>query len=123
VDIPNRYTNDVVSYRQTGVAHGSGMADSQPGGLVAGGMADSTLPCHGRFRAAMPWQIPRRQELIADSTLPCHGRFPDGRSLWQIPRCHTTVDYWTQELMADPETGPWRTTEGRPMAGCLVVHT
>jgi hypothetical protein len=40
VDIPNRYTSDVVSYRETRVAHGGGMADSQPGGLVAGGMAD-----------------------------------------------------------------------------------
>jgi hypothetical protein len=40
VDIPNRYTSDVVLYRQTRVAHGGGMADSQPGGLVAGGMAD-----------------------------------------------------------------------------------
>jgi hypothetical protein len=40
VDIPNGYTSDVVSYRQTRVAHGGGMADSQPDGLVAGGMAD-----------------------------------------------------------------------------------
>jgi hypothetical protein len=40
VDIPNGYISDVVSYRQTRVAHGGGMADSQPGGLVAGGMAD-----------------------------------------------------------------------------------
>jgi hypothetical protein len=82
VDIPNGYTSDVVSYRETRVAHGGGMADSQPGGLVAGGMADSTLPCHGRF--------------------------PDSRSLWQIQCCHTMVDYWTQELMADPKTGPWQ---------------
>jgi hypothetical protein len=35
VDIPNGYISDVVSYRQTRVAHGGGMADSQPGGLVA----------------------------------------------------------------------------------------
>jgi hypothetical protein len=40
VDIPNGYTSDVFSYRQTRVAHGSGMTDSQLGGLVAGGMAD-----------------------------------------------------------------------------------
>jgi hypothetical protein len=40
VDIPNGYTSDVVSYRQTRVAHGGGIADSQPGGLVASGMAD-----------------------------------------------------------------------------------
>jgi hypothetical protein len=40
VDIPNGYISDVVSYRQTRVAHGGGMADSQSGGLVAGGMAD-----------------------------------------------------------------------------------
>jgi hypothetical protein len=40
VDIPNGYTSDVVSYRQTRVAHGGRMADSQPGGLVVGGMAD-----------------------------------------------------------------------------------
>jgi hypothetical protein len=40
VDIPNGYTSDAVSYRQTRVAHGGGMADSQPGSLVAGGMAD-----------------------------------------------------------------------------------
>jgi hypothetical protein len=40
VDIPNGYTSDVVSYQQTRVAHGGGMADSQPGGLVAGGMAN-----------------------------------------------------------------------------------
>jgi hypothetical protein len=40
VDILNGYTSDVVSYRQTRVAHGGGTADSQPGGLVAGGMAD-----------------------------------------------------------------------------------
>jgi hypothetical protein len=40
VDIPNGYTSDIVSYRQTKVAHEGGMADSQPGGLVAGGMAD-----------------------------------------------------------------------------------
>jgi hypothetical protein len=40
VDIPNGYTSNLVSYRQTRVAHGGGMADSQPGGLVAGGMAD-----------------------------------------------------------------------------------
>jgi hypothetical protein len=40
VDIPNEYTSDVASYRQTRVAHGGGMADSQLGGLVAGGMAD-----------------------------------------------------------------------------------
>jgi hypothetical protein len=43
VDIPNRYTSDVVSYQQTRVAHRGGMADSQPGGLVAGSMADSQL--------------------------------------------------------------------------------
>jgi hypothetical protein len=30
----------VVLYRQTRVAHGGGMADSQPGSLGAGGMAD-----------------------------------------------------------------------------------
>jgi hypothetical protein len=40
VDIPNGYTSDVVSYQQTRMAHKGGMADSQPGGLVAGGMAD-----------------------------------------------------------------------------------
>jgi hypothetical protein len=40
VDIPNGYISDVVSYRQTRVAHGGGMVDSQPGGLVADGMAD-----------------------------------------------------------------------------------
>jgi hypothetical protein len=40
VDIPNGYTSDVVSYQQTRVAHRDGMADSQPGGLLAGGMAD-----------------------------------------------------------------------------------
>jgi hypothetical protein len=46
------------------------MADSQPGGLVAGGMADS-------------------------QTHPCHGRFPDSRSLWQILRCHAMADSQT----------------------------
>jgi hypothetical protein len=40
VDIPNGYSSDVVSYWQTRVAHGGGMADSQLGDLVAGGMAD-----------------------------------------------------------------------------------
>jgi hypothetical protein len=40
VDIPNGFTSDVVLYQQTRVAHGGGMVDSQPGGLVAGGMAN-----------------------------------------------------------------------------------
>jgi hypothetical protein len=76
VDIPNGYTSDVVSYQQTRVAHGGGMADSQPGGLVAGGMADRRLPCHGRFLdAPVLWQIPGQQELIADSSRHAYGRF------------------------------------------------
>jgi hypothetical protein len=98
VDIPNGYTSDVVSY-------GGGMADSQPGGLVAmpwqilrcHAMADSqTAGAYGRFYAAMPWQIPRRQELMADSTLPRHGGLLDA--------------------------GAYGGSEDRPMAGCLVVH-
>jgi hypothetical protein len=60
-------------------------------------MADSTLPCHGRFPdTVMPWQIPRRQELMADSMLPYHGGLLD--------------------------TGAYGGSEDRPMAGCLVVH-
>jgi hypothetical protein len=35
-DIPNRYTSDVVLNQQARVAHGGGMADCLPGGLVAG---------------------------------------------------------------------------------------
>jgi hypothetical protein len=35
-DIPNRYTSDVVLNQQARVAHGGGMADSLPGGPVAG---------------------------------------------------------------------------------------
>jgi hypothetical protein len=30
--------------------------------------------------------------------------------------------YWTQALMADPETGPWRTTDDKPMAGPETAH-
>jgi hypothetical protein len=95
VDIPNGYTSDVVSYQQTRVAHGGGMADSQPDGLVTGGMADCRLPCHGRFHAAMPWRIPCRHELMADSqTAGAYGRFNAAipwwitgrRSLWRIRR-------------------------------------
>jgi hypothetical protein len=41
-------------------------------------MADSqTAGAYGRFHAAMPWQIPRRQELMADSMLPYHGGLLD----------------------------------------------
>jgi hypothetical protein len=35
-DIPNRYTSDVVLNQQAKMAHGGGMADSLPGGPVAG---------------------------------------------------------------------------------------
>jgi hypothetical protein len=58
------------------------------------------------LKAAMPWHIPRYHAMADSQMHPSHGRFPDGRSLWQIQCCHTMVDYWTQELMADPKTGP-----------------
>jgi hypothetical protein len=39
-------------------------------------MADSMLPCYGRFPdASVPWQIPGQQELIADSSRHAYGRF------------------------------------------------
>jgi hypothetical protein len=112
VDIPNGYTSNVVSYQQTRVAHGGGMADSQPGGLIAGGMVDCRLPCHGRFHAAMSWQIPRRQELMADLMLPYHGELLDtgayGRS-----GDRPMADYWR---LANGGSG------SRPMADDLVAH-
>jgi hypothetical protein len=38
-------------------------------------MADSRLPCHGGLKAAMPWQIPGQQELMADSSRNAYSRF------------------------------------------------
>jgi hypothetical protein len=47
-DIPNRYTSDVVLNQQARVAHQGGMADCQPGGLVAGNtMAVLDTGAHG----------------------------------------------------------------------------
>jgi hypothetical protein len=39
-------------------------------------MADSQIAgAYGRFKAAIPWQIPGQQELMADSSRRAYGRF------------------------------------------------